>query len=74
MLKSIFGTKRVPVPNSPYGLLGRKATMNLTSVIIQTVSERRSYVRVEVAVLDSLSLIWSLWTESDIEEQRSGAV
>ena len=41
-----------PSSNSPYGLCGRKATLN------ESVStELRSYVKVDVAVLGSLSLI-----------------
>ena len=38
----------LPVPNSPYGLCGRKATMNLN------MHSHRSCVKVEVAVLGSL--------------------
>ena len=40
-----------PVPNSPYDLCGRIATLNLT------VSELGRCVKVEVTVLGSLSLI-----------------
>ena len=40
-----------PVPNSPYGLCGRKAKSNVRG------PELRSCVKVEVAVLDSPSLI-----------------
>ena len=36
-----------PVPNCPYGLCGRKATLNLFAI------ELRSCVKVEVAVLGS---------------------
>ena len=39
------------VPNSPYGLCGCKATLNCS------ISELRSCVKVEVAVLESPSLI-----------------
>ena len=42
----------LPVPNSPYGLCGRKATLYLNNS-----SELKSCVKVEVAVLGSLSLI-----------------
>ena len=43
----------LPVPNSPYGLCGRKATLNVNT---QHVSELRSSLKVEVAVLGSPSL------------------
>ena len=42
----------VAVPNSPYSLCGRKATLNLNSAF----SELRSCVKDEVAVLGSPSL------------------
>ena len=42
----------LPVPNSPYGFCGRKATLNELYW-----SELRSCVKVEVAVLGSPSLI-----------------
>ena len=45
----------VAVPNSPYGLCGRKATLNSNS----RVSVVRTCVKVEVAVLSSPSLIYS---------------
>ena len=38
------GRPRLPVPNSPYGLCGRKAALKLS------LSELRSCVKVEVAV------------------------
>ena len=41
----------LPVPNSPCGLCGRKATLNCS------ITEFRSCVNVEVAVLGSPSLI-----------------
>ena len=44
------GRPGLPVPNSPYGLCGRKATLNCS------ISELRSCVKVEVDVLGSLSL------------------
>ena len=47
------GRPGFPVPNSPCGLCGRKATLNLN----RGVSELRSCVKVEVAVLGSPSLI-----------------
>ena len=43
----------LPVPNSPYGLCGLKAILNLN----HCGSELRSCVKVEVSVLCSLSLI-----------------
>ena len=39
-----------PVPNSPYGLCGRRATLN------ESATELRSCVKVEVDVLGSPSL------------------
>ena len=42
-----------PVPDNPYGICGRKATLNLNTLH----SEVRSCVKVEVAVLGSPSLI-----------------
>ena len=45
------GRPGLPVPNSPYGLCGRKATLNCS------ILELRSCVKVEVAVLGSPSLI-----------------
>ena len=45
------GRPELPVPNSPYDLCGRKATLNCS------ISEFRSCVKVEVAVLSSPSLI-----------------
>ena len=47
------GRPGLPVPNSPYGLCGRKATLNANT---QHVSEPRSSLKVEVAVLGSPSL------------------
>ena len=44
------GRPGLPVPNSPYGLCGRKATLNCS------ISELKSWVKVEVVVLGSLSL------------------
>ena len=49
----VCGRPGLPVPNSPYGLCGRKATLNLKP----KQSELRSCVKVEVAVLGSPSLI-----------------
>ena len=46
------GRPGLPVPKKPYGLCGRKATLNWTLF-----SELRSCVKVEVAVMGSLSLI-----------------
>ena len=45
------GRPGLPVPNSPCGLCGRKATVNCS------ISELRSCVKVEVVVLGSPSLI-----------------
>ena len=42
-----------PVPNSPYGLCGHKATLNLNSVCRCKTAELGSCVKVEVAVLGS---------------------
>ena len=47
------GRPGLPVPNSPFGLCGREATLNLNN----RTSELRTCVKVEVAVLGSLSLI-----------------
>ena len=43
------GRPGLPVPNSPYGLCGRKATLNRTRTTCMT--ELRSCVKVEVDVL-----------------------
>ena len=51
LCRSGGGRPGLPVPNSPYGLCGRKATLNCSS------SELRSCVKVEVAVQGSPSLI-----------------
>ena len=51
--RSRGGRPGLPVPNSPYGLCGRKATLNVST---QHVSELRSSLKVEVAVLGSPSL------------------
>ena len=48
LCESRGGRPGLPVPNSPYGLCGRKATLDLNS-------EFRSCVKVEVAVLGSSS-------------------
>ena len=45
MCESGSGRPGLPVPNSPYGLCGRKATMNCS------ISELRRCVKVEVADL-----------------------
>ena len=42
------GRPGLPVPNGPYGLCGRRATLNLNNV-----SEFKNYVKLEVAVLGS---------------------
>ena len=52
------GRLGLPVPNSPYGLCGRKATLNSNT---QHVSEPRSCVKVEVAVLGSPSLALTVY-------------
>ena len=49
------------VPNSPYGPCERKATLNCS------ISELRSCVKVEVAVLESPSLI-NLMVSVDIKQ------
>ena len=45
------GRPGLPVPNSPYGLCGRKVTVNEES------AELRSCVKIEVNVLGSLPVI-----------------
>ena len=50
-VKSRGGRPGLPVPNSPYGLCGQKATLNLFA------TELRSCLKVEVAVLGAPSLI-----------------
>ena len=47
LTEELCGPRPLPVPNSPYGLCGREATLNLRG------PEFRSCVKVEVAVLDS---------------------
>ena len=61
------------VPNRPYGLCGRKATLNCS------ISEVRSCVKVEVVVLGSSSLIVltvsvDVKQHSTVVSQSSGAV
>ena len=51
LCESRGGRPGLPVPNSPYGLCGRKATLKLY------LSDLRSCVKVEVAVLGPPSLI-----------------
>ena len=51
LCESRGGRPELPVPNSPYGLCGRKAALNCS------ISELRSCVKVEVAVLSFPSLI-----------------
>ena len=58
------------VPNSSYGLCGRKATLNIKSVV----SELRSCVKVEVDVLGSPSLIVLNVVYADVKQHSSGAV
>ena len=55
----------LPVPNSPYGLCGRKATRNFV------VSELRSCVIVEVAVLGSSSSLIVLTVAVDVMQRRT---
>ena len=57
LCESCGGRPGLPVPNSPYGLCGRKAILNLNSKR----QEFRICVKVEVAVVGSQSLR-SLWT------------
>ena len=54
------GRAGLPVPNSPYGLCGRKATLNKHCLI-----ELRGCVKVEVDILGSLSLTVSV----DVKQQ-----
>ena len=56
-----IGRPGIPVPNSPYGLCGRKATLYCS------ISELRSCVNVEVDVLGSPSLI-SLMVSLDVKQ------
>ena len=69
LCESRGGRPGLPVPNSSYGLYGRKATLEVT--------ELRSCVKVEVAVLGSPSLI-VLMVSMDVKQhlklQSSGAV
>ena len=51
LYESSGGRPRLPVPNSPCGLCGRKATLNCC------ISELRSCMKVQVDVLGSPSLI-----------------
>ena len=51
-MKEEVDTPGLPVPNSPYGLCGRKAALNF-----RRSAEPRSCVKVEVAVVGSPSLI-----------------
>ena len=46
LCESRGGSPGLPVPNSPYGLCGRKATLN------ESATELRSCVKVEVDVLE----------------------
>ena len=52
LCESRGGRPGLPVPNSPYGFCGRKATFEL-----EFATELRSCVKVEVDVLSSPSLI-----------------
>ena len=54
LCESRGGLPGLPVPNSPYGLCGRKATLSCDN---EVTLELRSCVKVEVAVLGSSSLI-----------------
>ena len=64
LCKSRGGRPGLPVPNSPYGLYGRKATLNRN----EEGSELRSGVKVEVAVLGSPSII-VLMVSVDVKQQ-----
>ena len=52
LCESRGGRRGLPVPNSPYGLCGRKATPNST----QSLSAQELCVKVEMAVVGSPSL------------------
>ena len=54
LCESRGGRPGLPVPNSQYGLFGRKATLNCS------ITEVRSCVKVEVAALGSPSLTVSM--------------
>ena len=64
LCESRGGHPELPVPNSPYVLCGRKATLNCSvyglcghkATLNCSISVHRSCVKVEVAVLGSLSL------------------
>ena len=61
LCESRSGRPGLPVANSPYGLWGRKATLNLNCV------------KVEVAVLGPTSLI-VLMVSVDVKQQRTEAL
>ena len=58
------GRPELPIPNSPYSLRGRKATLNSSS-------ELRSYVKVDVDILGSTSLI-VLLVSVDVTQHWTG--
>ena len=62
LCKGQGGRPGLPVPNSPYGVYGRKATLNLN--LCHT--EFRSCIKAEVSVLGSQSLI-SLMVSVDVK-------
>ena len=79
LCESRGGRPALPVPNSPCGFCGRKATLKLN---LLPLSELRSCVKVEVAVLCSPSLIVLVvsvdvkqhWNWTYYHYQSSGAV
>ena len=62
LCESQSGRPGLPVPNSPYGLCGRKETLHCS------ISEHRSCVKVEVAVLDFPSLIVRDMVSMDVKQ------
>ena len=62
MKVEVSGRPGLPVPNSPYGLCGRKATLEEDYMA----SELRICVKVEVDVLGSPSLIVLIMVSVDV--------
>ena len=62
MKVEVSGRPGLPVPNSPYGLCGRKATLEEDDMA----SEFRICVKVEVDVLGSPSLIVLIMVSVDV--------
>ena len=58
------GHPELPVPNSDFGLCGRKATLNFNWIM----SELRSCVKVGVDILSSPSLIVLVMVSADVKQ------